>query len=49
MLWAIFVSLLALWFVGIVTGMTLGGFIHVLLLLAVVPIIVRVIVEKAPL
>ena len=49
MLWTIFVVLLTLWFVGIVTGMNLNGFIHVLLLLAVVVILVRVIAGNAPL
>ena len=36
MLWTLFVVLLVLWLLGIVTSFTLGGFIHVLLLVAVI-------------
>ncbi len=36
MLWTIFVVLLVLWLLGLVTGYSLGGFIHVLLIVAVV-------------
>ena len=36
MLWTIFVLLLVLWLLGVVTSYTLGGFIHVLLVVAVV-------------
>ena len=36
MLWTIFVILLVLWLLGVVTSCTLGGFIHVLLVIAVV-------------
>ncbi|HET9727165.1 MAG TPA: lmo0937 family membrane protein [Gemmatimonadales bacterium] len=36
MLWTIFVILLVLWLLGVVTSYTLGGFIHVLLVIAVV-------------
>ena len=36
MLWTIFVILLELWLLGVVTSYTLGGFIHVLLVVAVV-------------
>jgi Family of unknown function (DUF5670) len=35
MLWTIFVILLVLWLLGLVTSYTLGGFIHVLLILAI--------------
>jgi len=41
MLWTIFVILLVLWLVGIVTSYTLGGFIHILLLLALVTLIIN--------
>jgi hypothetical protein len=41
MLWTIFVILLVLWALGLVTSYTLGGFIHILLLLAVVVLVVR--------
>jgi len=43
MLWTICVVLLVLWALGIATSYTLGGFIHVLLLLAVVTVLIRVI------
>ena len=36
MLWTIFVVLLVLWLLGLVTSYTLGGFIHILLVLAIV-------------
>lgn len=39
MLWTIFVILLILWLIGVVTSYTLGGFIHVLLVLAVIALI----------
>jgi hypothetical protein len=43
MLWTIFVILLVLWLLGLVSGTTLGGFIHLLLLIALVVVIIRVI------
>jgi hypothetical protein len=43
MLWTIFVILLVLWLLGLVTSYTLGGFIHILLLLAVVALIFQLI------
>ncbi len=43
MLETIVVVLIVLWLLGLVTSTTLGGFIHVLLVLAVVVILVRVI------
>jgi hypothetical protein len=43
MLWTIFVVLLVLWFLGLVTSYTMGGFIHILLLLAIVTVLIRVI------
>lgn len=39
MLWTIFVILLVLWCLGLVTSYTLGGFIHILLVLAVIVLI----------
>ncbi len=36
MLWTMFVILLVVWLLGVVTAYTLGGFIHVLLLVAVI-------------
>ena len=43
MLWAIAVILLVLWLLGIVTSVTLHGFIYVLLILAVITVLVRII------
>jgi hypothetical protein len=43
MLWTIFVILLVLWLLGLVSGYTLGGFIHILLVIAVVVVIIRLI------
>jgi hypothetical protein len=43
MLWTIFVVLLLLWALGLATSYTLGGFIHILLVVAVVMLIIRVI------
>jgi hypothetical protein len=36
MLWTIFIILLVLWLLGLVTGATMGGFVHLLLVIAVV-------------
>jgi len=43
MLWTIFVILLVLWFLGLVTSYTLGGFIHILLLIAVVVLVINLV------
>jgi len=43
MLWTIAVVLLILWALGFVTGVTLSGFIHVLLVIAIVAVLIRVI------
>ena len=43
MLWTIFVILLVLWLLGLVTSYTLGGFVHVLLVLAVVVLVIQLI------
>ena len=43
MLWTIFVILLVLWLVGVVSSYTLGGFIHILLLLALVSLLIQLI------
>lgn len=43
MLWTIAVILLVLWAVGLVSSYTMGGFIHILLVIAVVVVIIRVI------
>jgi hypothetical protein len=43
MLWTIFVILLVLWLLGVVSAYTLGGFIHVLLVIAIVLALVQLI------
>jgi hypothetical protein len=43
MLWTIFVILLVLWLLGLVSSYTLGGYIHLLLILALVVVVIRVI------
>jgi len=48
MLWTIFVILLILWLLGMVSGATLGGFIHLLLILAIVVVLIRVIQGRNP-
>ena len=48
MLWTIFVILLVLWLLGMVSSYTLGGFIHVLLVLAIVVVLIRVIQGRRP-
>ncbi len=41
MLWTLFVVLLVLWLLGVVSSYTLGGFIHLLLVLAVIALLVQ--------
>jgi hypothetical protein len=48
MLWTIFVILLVLWLLGLVTSYTMGGFIHILLVLAIVVVLIRVIQGRRP-
>lgn len=43
MLWTIFVILLILWGLGLMTGYTLGGIIHALLVIAIIVVLVQVI------
>jgi hypothetical protein len=43
MLWTIAVILLVLWALGLVTSYTMGGFIHVLLVIAIVTVLINVI------
>jgi len=43
MLWLIAVILIVLWLMGIVTSYTLGGFIHILLVIAIIVVLVRII------
>ena len=48
MLWTIFVLLLVMWLLGMVSSYTLGGFIHVLLVLAIVMVLIRIIQGRNP-
>ncbi len=43
MLWTIFIILLVLWLLGMVSSYTMGGFIHILLIIAIVVLIVRIV------
>jgi len=49
MLWTICVILLVLWLLGLVTSYTMNGFIHILLVIAIVVVLVRVISGRRPL
>jgi hypothetical protein len=48
MLWIVVVGLLSLWTLGVVTTYTLAGFIHVLLVLAIVLVSIRVVLGRGP-
>jgi hypothetical protein len=48
MLWTIFVILLILWLLGLVTSYTLGGFIHILLIIAIAVVLIRIIQGRRP-
>ena len=48
MLWTIFVLLMILWLLGMVSSYTLGGFIHVLLILALATVLIRIIQGRNP-
>jgi hypothetical protein len=48
MLWTIFVILLVLWLLGLVSGYTLGGFVHILLVVAIIVVLIRVIQGRRP-
>lgn len=48
MLWTIFVILLVMWLLGMVTSYTIGGFIHLLLIIAVVVVLIRIIQGRSP-
>jgi hypothetical protein len=43
MLWTIFVILLVLWLVGLVSSYTMGGFIHILLVLAIIVLVINLV------
>jgi hypothetical protein len=48
MLWTIAMLLLILWLLGMISSYTLGGFIHILLLLAVIAVLIRLIQGRSP-
>jgi hypothetical protein len=48
MLWTIFVILLVLWLLGVVSSYTLGGFIHILLVIALVVLVLQWVSGRGP-
>ncbi len=48
MLWTIAVVLVVLWLLGLVSGYTIGNFIHILLVVAIIIVLVRVIQGRRP-
>ena len=48
MVWTIAVILLVLWLLGMVSSYTMGGFIHILLVLAIIAVLVRLIQGRNP-
>ena len=46
MLWTLFVILLLLWLLGLVTSYTLGGFIHILLVIAIATLFIELIANR---
>jgi hypothetical protein len=49
MLWTIFVVLIVLWALGLVSSYTIGGYIHILLVIAIVVVLIRIIQGRKPL
>ena len=49
MLWMIFTILFVMWLLGMVTAYTLGGLLHILLVLAIAAVLIRVIQGRQPL
>ena len=49
MLWTIAVVLIVLWVLGLVSSYTMGGFIHILLVIAIVVVLIRIIQGRKPL
>ena len=49
MLWTIAMILIILWLLGLVSGYTIGSFIHLLLVIAIIIILVRIIQGRNPL
>jgi hypothetical protein len=48
MLWTIVIILLVLWLLGLVSGYTIGGLLHILLIVAIIVILIRVIQGRRP-
>jgi hypothetical protein len=48
MLWTICVILIILWLLGFISGYTMGGFIHILLVIAIIVVLVRIIQGRRP-
>ncbi len=48
MLWTIAVILLILWLFGLISGYVIGGFIHVLLVVAIIVVLIRIIQGRRP-
>ncbi len=48
MLWTIAVILLILWLLGLIGGYAIGGFIHVLLVIAIIVVLIRIIQGRKP-
>ncbi len=49
MLWTLFIILFIMWMLGMVTSYTLGGFIHILLVFALVAVLIQLITGRRPL
>jgi hypothetical protein len=49
MLWTISIVLLVLWLFGVVSNQTMHGYIHILLVIAIVVVLVRIIRGRSPL
>ena len=49
MLWTIAIILIVLWLLGLISGYVISGFIHILLVVAIVVILIRVIQGRRPL
>ena len=48
MLWTIFVILLIMWALGLVTSYTMGGFVHILLVIALIVLMVNLVKGRRP-
>ena len=49
MLWTITVMLIVLWLLGLISNYTMGGYIHLLLIFAMIAILVRILQGRRPL